>query len=679
MNRYRKASPIRFLVLLVLLAAPLAVLPPALAAPPGNSPSLEVGPGPAKISAVEAAIGPDTVPGARDGVILREETSWDDSRTVGTVVRRHVRAKVLSARGRELATIEIPWFKGVTHVREFWGRTILPDGRVLEAHREDLVPQESSSWSIWSAGSLKGMLPGVVPGAIVDYGYEVLYDGHFDPSYVELTRRWPVRELVFDWIPNPGRRASWLGYYRRDLNVKIVRLQRGVRVMAYDLPKREPLAWAPPFPMGRDQVFLHYLDISAKDPREFWNLYAKRVATVAHVFATTRRRVVQEKAREILAARGVGRKAPPEERLRALYEWVVHDFENTSLADLEARNRPVYEAPKKNERWYAASVLERGRGNATDVDYLFYALARAAGLEVDLALVPDRRRRTWEPQLLDTRQFDGVLVAAYLPDQGRPLFLDPGSGMPWGRIPWYHTGVPALIATRKGSRQVEIPFSPAEENTVTVTARLYFEDEGETKVVDYDIRFTGAAAEEVRGLVQGKSGEKRRKREEEACSQGYAVELDEARLELPEDLAEPAVARCTWSDMVDLDPDVGQVTMGVGGPWFPAVPLIEEGRREWPVVLNYRYVVRTDLVVEPPPGMEPGTLPRGVDIPSSWGRYTLVIEKKDDGIHVTRTFRLDHAVVRPEHLGVFRRWIQAVRQKDRQGLAFVRKRGEGTR
>ena len=164
---------------------------------------IAINPGLPAMTPEEAAIVADPAAGTQHAVVLLEETDRDEARGTGYVLTYHLRAKVLSPEGRALGDVEIP-VSSPTELKKWWGRTILPDGKVLELTEAELSRQAVAKTSLGKTVTLKGALPGIVPGAVIDYGYVVRGEGYFPYTRVELEQEWPVRSFKFRWVPTPG-------------------------------------------------------------------------------------------------------------------------------------------------------------------------------------------------------------------------------------------------------------------------------------------------------------------------------------------------------------------------------------------------------------------------------------------------------------------------------------------
>ena len=120
---------------------------------------LRVEPGPQVISAEERAIEPDPSSGAEHAVILLEETDRIEDELRDSRTSYHVRAKILSNEGRDLANVEIPYMARDGVLRRWWGRTILPDGTVRELKEEELDRQSVMKTAWGEVRAMKGALP----------------------------------------------------------------------------------------------------------------------------------------------------------------------------------------------------------------------------------------------------------------------------------------------------------------------------------------------------------------------------------------------------------------------------------------------------------------------------------------------------------------------------------------
>jgi hypothetical protein len=126
-------------------------------------------------------------PGAAAVYLYREETTDD-------ALHYHFyyeRIKVLTEKGKELATIRIPYERGQFKVTDIRGRTIHSDGSIypLTAKPADLVDAKVSSFQL---NTMVFTLPNVEVGSILEYRLEIRYD---DDVVSEPT--WRIQQPYF--------------------------------------------------------------------------------------------------------------------------------------------------------------------------------------------------------------------------------------------------------------------------------------------------------------------------------------------------------------------------------------------------------------------------------------------------------------------------------------------------
>src|ERR1700722_2700866 len=87
----------------------------------------------------------------------------------------YARAKVLQEKGKELATVTIPYQQGNFKVTDVKGRTIHSDGTVipLTVKPEDLLSSKEGEKQF---GRMVFTLPSVDVGSILEYRYQLRYD-----------------------------------------------------------------------------------------------------------------------------------------------------------------------------------------------------------------------------------------------------------------------------------------------------------------------------------------------------------------------------------------------------------------------------------------------------------------------------------------------------------------------
>jgi len=152
-------------------------------------------------------------PGADAAYLNIDEVSNDPMHYRST----YMRIKVLTEKGKELATVEVPYLKGPFKISDIKGRTIHPDGAVvpLTVKPEDLMVSKTGERQI---AKMVFSLPDVTVGSILEYRYEIRYDDNLfsSPSW-QLQRKYFVHQAHYSFTPfkafmpdgTPGTGTNW--------------------------------------------------------------------------------------------------------------------------------------------------------------------------------------------------------------------------------------------------------------------------------------------------------------------------------------------------------------------------------------------------------------------------------------------------------------------------------------
>jgi len=208
-----------------------------------------------------------------------------------------VRIKVLQEKGKELATVHLPYWHGNFKIDDIKARTIHADGTVipLVGKPEDLLLSKTSSGNgdQMQINSKVFTLPSVEVGSILEYRYQLRYDDdHVSSPTWEIQRPYFVHQARYAFTPFkaflPGSTTSM---YLTDAHGNAVNaliwykvLPAGVDMKAdaagvfhlevTDIPAAPDEEFMPPIDSLLYQVKFYYK--SARDASDFWVSEAKR-------------------------------------------------------------------------------------------------------------------------------------------------------------------------------------------------------------------------------------------------------------------------------------------------------------------------------------------------------------------------------------------------------------------
>ena len=229
-------------------------------------------------------------PGA-DAVYLDLEELYNDALKHESY---YARIKVLTEKGKEMATVELPYLKEYMQIVNIKGRTIQPDGTIipLSGKPDDLLSEKVGDEQIKRKVFT---MPSVEVGSILEYRYTISYCGQeggcfIDPPTWEIQKPHFVHKARFEFTPIPSlspshATESFTGFYSvvnryGRIAVGIVyskNLPPGAAVKAgataymldlTDIPALPEEEWMPPLESLRYKVDFNYSYIH--DSKQFW-------------------------------------------------------------------------------------------------------------------------------------------------------------------------------------------------------------------------------------------------------------------------------------------------------------------------------------------------------------------------------------------------------------------------
>jgi hypothetical protein len=399
-------------------------------------------------------------PGA-EAVFLYRQVEADNS---SHYTAEYARIKVLTEKGKEWATVEVPYNADSSDPPTIEGRTIHADGTVipLVGKASDLLVAKTNNFHIKVSVF---NLPSVEVGSILEYKWSVPLTGgkvggthmadedYFSSALAGTIPTWEVQQSIFIhkehfyWNPftqselGPGgggiyhttadgeQATHLLPLQRLPAGVTTTRSPKGDFTLdIQDVPAFVREADAPPENAMRYSVNFYWTPYSSPDI--FWQNEIERWSKRLNGFASESS-AIKDAANQINAGA-----ATPEAKARKLYD-AVQALDNTdfSRAKTEEERKQLHLKKNLNK---AEDVWNEKSGSSDDLAALYLALARAAGLQADGLKVDDRNSRIFDPAYLSLSQLDSLLVVLHL--DGKDIYLDPGQKLcPFGQLSWKHS------------------------------------------------------------------------------------------------------------------------------------------------------------------------------------------------------------------------------------------------
>jgi hypothetical protein len=426
-------------------------------------------------------------PGAPAIILERQEVA-DDLNNFHSTFKR---IKIFTEEGRKYADVELPYNRQGFSVGDISGRTVHPDGTVIpfggKPFDKVILRGKGMRYHVKAF-----TLPDVQVGSIIDFRYTLRYG---DRSL--LAPEWIIQDELFQkkanfkFIPFQGggsvyvqlshgqiaNQVSWTTFLPPQYKPQehtLPKSQFARKQVSYwvdldtaDVPAFIEEPFMPPPEVLKWRIEFYYV-VSAKQ-QDYWKDQGKFWNKDVESFVGNKKGVAEAVAQLVVP------NDTPVEKVRKIYSFVTQ-LENTSYVPFRPEQEKKVLGIELNQG--VDDVLRQRSGNHDDLNRLFVAMVRAAGMPSWLMLVPNREDKIFVPELFDMHQFSSEIAIVKL--DSKDVFLDPGTKFcPYGTTDWRYSGVKGLRqAEAKGTEISETPMSNYNQAMVTRFARLKINDEG---------------------------------------------------------------------------------------------------------------------------------------------------------------------------------------------------------
>jgi transglutaminase-like putative cysteine protease len=412
-------------------------------------------------------------PGA-DAIYLYREETTDDNLHYHSFLAR---IKVLTEKGKELATQSIPYYRTDYKITDIKARTIHSDGTIipLDVKPADLVEQKGAGFQV---NKIVFTLPSVEVGSILEYRWQLRYEDNIVSSpYWDIMQLYYVRKAHYSFVPakslyyisdNKGKSANRLLYSMILPNdAKIVTDATGKYsldvVNVLPIPKEE---YMPPLGSLIAQVKFFYTWATTQE--DFWKVSGNEWSKEMDRFANETK-TIKDAAATIIASGD-----SDEQKAHKIYDAVMA-LDNTDYTRRKSKEELKAMGLKQTKQ--AEDVWRQKSGSSDEIALLYLALVRAAGLKASAVLVCNRDREVFSPYYLSMGQFDDVVVDLTI--NGKDQFLDPGKKFaPYGMLDWKHSYTGSMRQQDKSAAMMVTPSNTYKEAVTTRVGVLDLDKDG---------------------------------------------------------------------------------------------------------------------------------------------------------------------------------------------------------
>jgi len=629
-------------------------------------------------------------PGAPAVFLYLEETTDNHNHYES----RYARIKVLTEKGKEWATVEVPHFAVLNGTPIIAGRTIHSDGTVipLVGKAADLLVVKNDKNHVKAAVF---NLPSVEVGSVLEYRWTVpmtgtrfldegdVSGGFFAGALAHQIPEWEVQQEIFihkaHFYFNPYSELMTGGFFEARAGTGYLYTQRlpsGNQVIEsqqgdftldiQDVPAIYHEADAPPLDNLRYKVMFYWSRF--RTALLYWDNEGQRWSKDLDHFAS-QSHAIRDAANQITAGADT-----PEAKARKLYD-AVQTLENTdfSRAKSEAEREQLH---LKKDLKKAEDVWSEKTGSGNDLAALYLALARAAGLQAYGMQVADRSKRIFDPNYLSLDQLDALLVVLRI--DGKDIYLDPGQKLcPFGQLHWSHILAGGMEETAK-----EPVYTPLNLTKDAITARA----------ADLTVDAQGGITGTVKILMNGTAALHWRQLNLTSDPEEVRKQFNESLRELlPQGVSGEAAgfqgldtSAGYISAVVKVSGQLGTSTgkrLLLPGFFFSTgahTQFVSEEKREAAVDLHYAEQVIDDAVYHLPAGYTVESAPQPSQLP--WPDHATLVVKTSPGpgtIDIRHTFARFFVLLDPKDYPALRDYYQKIAANDQQQLVLVQAAGAG--
>jgi len=592
------------------------------------------------------------------------------------------RIKVLTEKGKELATVELPYLKGNWKISDIKGRTVHPDGTIipLALKPEDLMIVKSGDLQ---ANKKVFTLPSVEVGSILEYRYEIHYDDDLYSSpewkiqrpyfvhkahyeFTPFESYWPSPPIglvttvsIIDGRGRPDNALIW--WDRLPAGVTIKTTAKSYAVDVSDVPPIPQEEKMPPLQSLIYRVSFYYNYSSKED--EFWANEEKFWSKDVDNFA--------EPSKSVKEAVD-GMIAPTDsdlDKAKKLYD-AVEALDNTDYS--RAKSTSEMKELRIREAKHAQDTWAQKSGSSEDIAMLYLAMLRAAGLTAYAIKVVDRDDGLFDPGYLSLKQLDSTLVN--LSTGGKQYLLDPGEKMcPFQTVSWRHSAAGGIDQTAEGTSFAATPKQQYTNNAVARTGDVW-------------VDLQGGVTGHINIVMTGQRALYWRQQALEEDETALKKEFDREELEpnVPEGVEAHVDHFLSMNDpytnlmaVVNLKGSLGTATatrLILPGFFFETrgqTPFVNEEKRLEPVDMRYGDRVTDQITYHLPDGMTTEGAPQDANI--SWPGHALLVAKRASQpgqITIAQTLSVAFTLARPDEYQDLRGFYQKVAAVDQGQLVL---------
>jgi hypothetical protein len=419
------------------------------------------------------------------------------------VLYHYVRVKVFNASAKEkIGTIDLPYREpgGIVNVA---GRTIKPDGTILELDRKTVYKRDLVRSSGLKEKVVSFAMPGVEEGAILEYRWRQSEDDNrFRYLRLPFASDLPVQKITYFIRPLSSEYVASDQMFIKAFNCRPTPVQVDKDGWNETTVTNVPAAHDEPYSpssYNTDAWALLYYRSGNNNPQKYWNDQAKKVYSD---FKTLIKSDADQKA---AALKAIADAKTDEEKVEAIIMAVRGRVRNIGDPEVNVAERDdfIRKLPKDRER-NSAEIFKGRLALPSEMNLLVAALAMQAGLDVRPAMIGNRNEGPIDPRNFADKYFADDIAMAIKAGESWKFFDVTDRQLYPAMLPAEEEGMFAIVADPKDVILTGTPRSEPEASADIRNARLKLSSNG-SLIGEVDEGYTGHRAEFYRSQLAGKS------------------------------------------------------------------------------------------------------------------------------------------------------------------------------
>ena len=503
-------------------------------------------------------------------------------------------------------------------------------------------------------------LPDVQVGSIIEYHFlDQMDENQLYSSHWILSEQLFTKHAKFSLKPysRASLRTIWQGLPKgiTPTNGNPVRLE----ISNIDPFRSED--FMPPENELKARVDFLYSRSDEKDSVKFWKAEGKLLNEGVENFVG-KRKAMEQAVAEIAAASD-----SPEVKLQKIYMRVLQVHNTTLQVD---KTEQEQKRAKEKENNNVEDVWKHGYGNGRQINWLFLAMARAAGFEANCVYLSSRNEYFFQPRTMNPGQLNDDVVAVKL--NGKDAYFDPAAGYaPFGFVTWDETGVAGLRLDKEGGSWITTPIPESSSSQIARNADLKLSEDG-TLQGKLKVTFSGLEALWRRVEERNEDAGSRKKFLEDQIKEyipiGSEVELSN----------KPEWNSAATTFVAEYDIKVPGWASGAGRRVLVPTALFsntekhlfEHADRIHPIYFSFPFQKSDDVTIELPLGWQVSSVPKPLTQDSHVVIYKLKVDENKGVLHIQRQLDMQLLMLDVKYYPALRNFFQTVRTADEQQIVL---------